>query len=253
MHAKILIVDDNTENIQVLFDLLTAAGYSVLIARNGPTAFRSVQEASPDLILLDVLMPEMDGFDVCRRLKQDDRTRDIPVIFLTGLAETVDKLRGFEVGGVDYITKPFQLEEVLARIKSPLVLYHTQRQLREQNRRLQREIAERQRSEHRYRLLAENATDVIWTTDLQGHFTYISPSVEQLCGYTPKEMMPLTLLETLTPASAEIVLRDLQRTLQKVRDGHHDVVPLRRELGQLCKDGTTVRIEVIAKRLYDES
>ncbi|MCP4220389.1 MAG: response regulator, partial [bacterium] len=114
--ARILIVDDNPENLQVLGKTLREEGYKLLAARSGMQALTSVKKKKPDLILLDIMMPEMDGYEVCRRLKQDPQTDRIPVIFLTAKSDTADMVKGFELGGVDYITKPFVKEIVFARI-----------------------------------------------------------------------------------------------------------------------------------------
>ncbi|HEY9761063.1 MAG TPA: response regulator [Trichocoleus sp.] len=125
--STILIVDDNPTNIQVLFDVLKASGYRVAVSKSGESALKRLQDALPDLILLDVMMPGIDGFETCRRLKQAEETRDIPVIFMTALSDAVDKVKGLSLGAVDYITKPIQHEEVLARIRVHLqVRYLTQ-------------------------------------------------------------------------------------------------------------------------------
>lgn len=126
----ILIVDDNPENIAVLFDFLTKYSLEILVAQDGESALQIARCERPSLILLDVLMSGIDGFETCQRFKADIRVWDIPIIFITALADTVSKVRGFEVGGVDYITKPFELEEVLARVKTHLMIYHLQRELR---------------------------------------------------------------------------------------------------------------------------
>jgi DNA-binding NtrC family response regulator len=118
--GTILVVDDKPENIRLLFETLQGAGYRTLAAVNGERAVRQASLAKPDLILLDVMMPGMDGFSACRKLKSEPSTKNIPVIFMTALSETVNKLRGFEAGGVDYLTKPLQHEEVLARINAHL-------------------------------------------------------------------------------------------------------------------------------------
>ena len=120
--AMILIVDDLADNLRVLSATLAEQGYGVRCAKNGSMALRGAMAAPPDLILLDVKMPDMDGYQVCQQLKAAPATRDIPVIFMSALDDVLDKVRAFDVGGVDYITKPFQVEEVLARIKSQLAL-----------------------------------------------------------------------------------------------------------------------------------
>jgi signal transduction histidine kinase len=145
--ADILVVDDTRANLRFLAEILTQQGYAVRPALNGPMALSSAQARLPDLILLDIMMPQMDGYEVCGRLKADARTRDIPVIFLSALNEVVDKVRAFEIGGVDYITKPFQVQEVLARVETHLTLCRLQRRLREKNEMLTHEVTERKRAQ----------------------------------------------------------------------------------------------------------
>jgi len=139
-HAGILIVDDMPENITILRELLAERGYRTRPAISGEVALHVVRTAPPDLILLDIMMPGMDGFELCRRLKSDDRLRDIPVIFLSALHDTTEKVNAFALGGVDYITKPFQAEEVLARVLTHVSLHQARRQL-------QQEIALRRQAE----------------------------------------------------------------------------------------------------------
>lgn len=120
--ASVLVVDDTTENLRLLTDLLGAQGYEVRAVTSGRQALQAVEHDPPDLILLDITMPEMNGYEVCRRLKAADRSKDVPVIFITALTDTADKVLAFDTGGVDYVTKPFQFEEVLARVKTHLAL-----------------------------------------------------------------------------------------------------------------------------------
>ena len=120
--GTILIVDDTPTNLSVLFDLLTASGIKVFIAEDGEDALDKVEYCRPDLILLDVIMPVIDGFETCRRLKASESTKDIPVIFMTALSDPEDKVRGLNLGAVDYVTKPLQHEEVLARVSIHLNL-----------------------------------------------------------------------------------------------------------------------------------
>ncbi|MCP4351069.1 MAG: PAS domain S-box protein, partial [Desulfobacterales bacterium] len=134
------IVDDKAENLKILMKILMEQGCEVRTSINGALAMKSIRMDPPDLILLDIRMPGMDGYEVCEQLKADERTRDIPVIFISALSETVDKIRGFSAGGVDYITKPFQEEEVLARVRVHLSLRNMQRSL-------ENEITERRRAE----------------------------------------------------------------------------------------------------------
>jgi DNA-binding response OmpR family regulator len=141
--ADIMVIDDTPENLHLLSSMLTQRNYKVRSAIKGATGLRGAQAAPPDLILLDIRMPEMDGYEVCKLLKASEQTRDIPVIFISASGELIDKVKGFNVGGVDYITKPFQAEEVLARIETHLMLRQLRNQLLAQNRQLQQEIRER--------------------------------------------------------------------------------------------------------------
>ncbi|MBW8758108.1 MAG: response regulator [Burkholderiales bacterium] len=141
--GTILIVDDMPANLEVVTNHLERQGYRAVVALSGDEGIERAEYVQPDLILLDVMMPGTDGFEICRRLKASDRTRAIPVIFMTALADTTDKLAGFAAGAVDYVTKPLNGAEVLARIESHLALYALRRQLAAQNAQLQQEIAVR--------------------------------------------------------------------------------------------------------------
>jgi len=141
---SILIVDDVSSNLQIVTSQLEARGYIALVARSGQEAIERAEFAQPDLILLDVLMPGLDGLETCRRLKRNDATRDIPVIFMTALTGTEDKVSGFRAGAVDYVTKPLNAEEVLARVDTHLTLYALRQQLAAQNQQLRQEIAARE-------------------------------------------------------------------------------------------------------------
>lgn len=140
--GNILVVDDTLANVQLLSRMLTEQGYKVRKVLNGPMALMGVQTAPPDLILLDVNMPDMNGYEVCQLLKADHATQNIPIIFISALNEVTEKVKAFSVGGVDYITKPFQMAEVLARIEHQLMLQALQRQLQTQNVLLQQKIQE---------------------------------------------------------------------------------------------------------------
>jgi signal transduction histidine kinase len=141
---SILIVDDVSANLQIVTSQLEARGYVALVARSGQEAIERAEFAQPDLILLDVLMPGLDGLETCRRLKRNEATRDIPVIFMTALTGTEDKVSGFRAGAVDYVTKPLNAEEVLARVDTHLTLYALRQQLAAQNQQLRQEIAARE-------------------------------------------------------------------------------------------------------------
>ena len=131
--AKILIVDDLLENLRLLSTLLVEEGYDVRRAPDGEMAISNVPRFRPDLILLDIMMPEMNGYEVCTALKSDARTRDIPIIFLSALDLTFDKVKAFELGAVDYINKPFHPAEVLARVRNQLRVRQQEMRLRAQH------------------------------------------------------------------------------------------------------------------------
>ncbi|MGC9505025.1 hybrid sensor histidine kinase/response regulator [Baaleninema sp.] len=141
--SVVLIVDDNPANLDVISDFLDSAGFEVLVAQDGESALDKVEYAPPDLILLDIMMPGIDGFETCQRLKSNPQTNDIPVIFTSALADTVDKVKGLSIGAVDYITKPFQQEEVLARVRLHLKLHFLTQQLAQQNVLLEERVRER--------------------------------------------------------------------------------------------------------------
>jgi formate hydrogenlyase transcriptional activator len=165
--STILIVDDVPNNISVLFETLTRSGYKVLVARDGKNAIEQAGLALPDLILLDIMMPGMDGFETCRRLKRNSATQPIPVLFMTALSETIDKVNGFNMGAVDYITKPFQLQEVLSRI-------HTHLSLRRLQQSMEQLVAER--TAELSKALAEVET---LKDKLQAENTYLRDAIKQ--------------------------------------------------------------------------
>ena len=152
---RVLIVDDEPLNLELLNQELDILGYEVDMAQSGEETLRRASEHLPDVILLDIMMPGMDGFEVCRRLKAMEETRDVPVIFATALSETEHKITAFEAGGVDYVTKPFQLDEVLARVATHVELHRTTHRLVERNQRLEEEIERHQRARQTIEYLRE--------------------------------------------------------------------------------------------------
>jgi diguanylate cyclase (GGDEF)-like protein len=136
--ANILIVDDVDDNLEILGSLLTFDGYEVQTARNGEDALKRVQDSRPDLILMDVLMPGMSGFELCERLKSRESTRDIPVIFVSSMSDIDSKVQGFKVGGVDYINKPYQHAEIVVRVNTHLTMLRLRQHLEKQNAELER-------------------------------------------------------------------------------------------------------------------
>lgn len=138
---QVLVVDDSSYNLKLIEEMLTQAGYIARPVLDGKTALASIEKSLPDIILLDIMMPAMSGYEVCTRLKADHLTRHIPVIFLSALDETIDKVKAFECGGADYVTKPFQKMELLARIKTHLALSNLRREIEQRNAELQEALA----------------------------------------------------------------------------------------------------------------
>ncbi|MEA5506723.1 response regulator [Halotia wernerae UHCC 0503] len=151
----ILIVDDNPNNLEVLSEALIDTDWEILVAVNGEGAIAQAEYACPNIILLDVMMPGIDGFVTCQRLKSNPQTCDIPIIFMTALSETVDKVKGLNLGAVDYITKPFEQEEVLARVKTHLKIHNLTQQLQIQNQQLKQEMSERLAVETQLQMLTQ--------------------------------------------------------------------------------------------------
>ena len=155
--GTILVVDDTAENISVLSPTLEREGYKVLVALNGKTAIERAKLGQPDLILLDIMMDGMDGFETCLQLKQIDETKEIPVIFMTALSDTEEKVKGFRIGAVDYVTKPYQAEEVLARVKTHITINTLQKKLAEANTTLEQKVRERTAELEKAKIKAEES------------------------------------------------------------------------------------------------
>jgi signal transduction histidine kinase len=194
--GTLLIVDDIPENVSVLFRFLGTAGFKVLVAQNGEQALQMFEFARPDLILLDVMMPGMDGFEVCQTLKSQENTKEIPIIFMTALADTVDKVKGFSLGAADYITKPVQQEEVLARINAHLTVRKLQRQLSEQNRLLQDQAAELQQRNQELEAFSRTVAH-----DLKNPLNVVKGYLEMLLDDSPETAKNAESREILTLAT----------------------------------------------------
>ncbi|MGH8002224.1 MAG: response regulator, partial [Brasilonema sp.] len=194
--ANILVVDDTPDNLRLLSAMLTQLGYEVRRVINGQTALKTAQAAPPDLILLDIMMPDMNGYEVCQRLKASPLTRDIPVIFISALDEVLDKVKAFAVGGVDYITKPFSEEEVFARVENNLTIRRLQKQLTEQNARLQQEINERQKAETALRLsqfYLDRFKDSVFFVNSDAQFVYVNEAACRTLGYPREQLLTMTV------------------------------------------------------------
>jgi DNA-binding response OmpR family regulator len=195
-HAKterqdILVVDDNPDNLDLLTALLKEAGYAVRAAPSPELALQSALAQPPALLLLDIRMPGMDGFELCRRLKQDARSREVPIIFVSGQNDVADRVRGFELGGVDFIGKPFQREEVLARVRTHLALHQVQCELERRISERTVELEERLRqlrateealraSEQMMLTLLDNVDAYIYLKDKEGRYLFANRKVCEL-------------------------------------------------------------------------
>ncbi|MGL5081408.1 MAG: hybrid sensor histidine kinase/response regulator [Microcoleaceae cyanobacterium] len=146
--GHILVIDDTPANLRLLVNLLKNKGYNVRALPNGKLALAAIKNSPPDLVLLDIMMPEMDGYEVCEQLKADETTRDIPVIFISAINDVIDKVKAFTIGGIDYVTKPFQVEEVLARVETHLENRMLHRSLQQKNDDLARALAELQSTQN---------------------------------------------------------------------------------------------------------
>jgi diguanylate cyclase (GGDEF)-like protein/PAS domain S-box-containing protein len=234
--ATVLVVDDTPDDISLISGLLKD-DYYVKVANNGETVLRiAASDHPPDLILLDNMMPGMDGYEVCQRLKADPKTRDIPVIFLTAKADVVDEEKGLELGAADYITKPITPPIVLARIKTQLALAGriTERKQAEQA------LAA---SEIRFKALIENASDVTVVIDKDGIISYISPAVKRLSGYELDEMMGKNICEYIHPDDVSTAVADMEKILRVPEDVHHA------ELRYRNKDGCWRIFETLTRNL----
>ncbi|MBW4553668.1 MAG: PAS domain S-box protein [Aphanocapsa sp. GSE-SYN-MK-11-07L] len=195
--ADILVVDDQPNNLKVLAALLAEQGYKVRKATSGEMALQAIRISAPDLVLLDIMMPEMDGYEVCIQLKASPDWREIPVIFLSALDEALDKVKAFQVGGSDYISKPYQIEEVLARIEHQLTIQQQRQQLIAQNVQLQQQVLYRQQTEamlqesqHKLSRLVNSLPGIVFAcaNDADWSMRYLSEGCQTLTGYSSEEL-----------------------------------------------------------------
>ena len=189
MPATVLVVDDIPANLSVLLDLLTGAGFAVLVADSGERALLQVSHRRPDVILLDAMMPGLDGFQTCRRLRSDPATSDLPILFMTALTDTSARLAGFAAGAVDYISKPFEPEEVLARLRVQLELQRLRRAL-------EAEVHLRQCAEAQ---LERSLSQAVLIVDADGHLAFCARAARELLtvylgNFDPEAPLPLALL-----------------------------------------------------------
>lgn len=248
----ILVVDDEATNRKLLETILKNVGYIASYAQNGTEAIAAARDTLPDLVLLDVNMPGMDGFETCQRLKQDSQLCHIPIVFVSGVSKIEEKLKGFEVGGVDYIVKPFQSREVLARIETQLALVSARKRLQAQNTQLQAEIdrrtkaeAELKHREQKYRALFEKTNDAVFIIGLDLRHQEVNQQAANLLGHKIDEIVGKPMVDfTVTDEHAEVTAR-----AEQLMSG--EVLPVYERTFQR-KDGTTFPAEVTVTLITDE-
>ena len=211
---RILVVDDVPSNLDILVEVL-GESYSVSVATDGVQALEEVLREIPDLILLDILMPEMDGYEVCRRIKQDKATRDIPVIFVTSLSEAVDETRGFDLGGVDYITKPFSIAVVKSRVQTHLELAEAHKELERQNEILKENIRLREQMEQ------------VSRHDLKNPLQILLASAQLLSSDLPLKKEDIREMATSQVEACHTMLNMINRSmdLYKLENGSYGLSP----------------------------
>ena len=219
--TTILVVDDAPENINLLSRMFSKVGYHIQVANNGAQAVKIAQALLPDIILLDINMPVLDGFDACAMLKGDERTRDIPVIFISALDDIEDKAKAFRVGGVDYIQKPFEYEEVQARVETHLVLRHLRVQLELANQALATRVEELTHSrellaerERRLSAFVSALPNLSFVLDDQGRYLEIIANETSLLADRPEALVGRLIEDVLPPKEAAKILDAIGQTIQ---------------------------------------
>jgi len=244
--SKILVVDDKPENLHLLSNALDCAEYEVKCVISGEMALMVANSVIPDLILLDVMMPGMDGYEVCEQLKAEQKTKDIPIIFLSANNDSIDRIKALNVGGSDYINKPFQINEVLLRIKNQLQLKAAQEevlklnteleeriqertaQLEAANQELKYEIQERkqitqllQQSEEKLESILNSLDEVVWSADMEtSNLLFLNPAATKVYGRSVQELLanPDLRLESIHPEDRDRVELSLSSSLNHSND-----------------------------------
>ena len=244
--GNILIVDDTPANVRILSDALMQCGYEICSAMSGERALEIVQDFVPDLILLDVMMPEMDGYAVCKRLKATLETQDIPIMFLSAIDNAHDRVKAFQVGGIDYITKPFHLKEVLARVSQQIDRRTLQKRLEQQNFRLHAEIQNYKQLEDRYRNIFDNAIDGMFQSTPDGQFITANHALAKMYGYASIEELCTSVNDTgiqlyVTPDRHKEFMNQVL-----IRGEASDA-----EAQVYCKNGTTLWVSETVRAVKD--
>lgn len=250
--STILIVDDNPQNIQVVYSVLNKNGYKkVLFATSGEDALKIIEEKLPDLILLDIMMPGIDGYEVCKRVQENERTEDIPVIFLTAKSYNEDIIKGLETGAVDYITKPFDNEILLARVKTHLTIQFQRKLLEDANKFLEKkvsyEVSKRLQSNAKFYALYEQTSFGISFVDKEGNFIELNDRLAKLLDYPKDELLKLNISQLTYWEDREENTKALNKVINYSQDYS--------ELDKRCvkKDGTIVWFHTVYTRLKDKT
>ncbi len=250
----LVIVDDDAETANLLARLLGQQGYHTRLASTGDEALKLISAQRPDLVLLDILLPDIDGYTICKQLKISPQTEDIPIIILSALIDSLDKVKAFKSGAADYIVKPFASQEVLVRVQNQLYLAHQRQQLSQQNTLLRQEVQERTQMEQallaaelNYRSIFENSTVGIFKASPQGRYLSVNPSMARLYGYdSPEDMIAIT-----EDISRQIYIQPKRRDellvyinrFEKITDAESEV---------FRKDGSTLWVSEDIWKVWDK-
>jgi PAS domain S-box-containing protein len=253
--GTILVVDDTAESLRILTEILQPEGYRVRPANSGELALASIAAQPPDLILLDIRMPGMDGFEVCRRLKAGETTRGIPVIFQSAATDLAERLEGLRLGAVDYISKPFQREELLARVKTHLELARLRENLellvKKRTAQLEAEISERRqaeaekrKSEANYRRIVDTAIEGILALGVDHKITFVNARMAEMLGYTREDMSDRQLTDFMFEEDAPDHLAKMENHRRGLSEHY--------ERRFRSKGGATVWTLVSATPIFDK-
>lgn len=224
--GTILIVDDNISNLQLIVTMLSKYEYEILVARSGPEAIKIANESPVDLILLDILMPKMDGFEVCSVLKSSEKTKELPVIFLSALDDVNSKIQGFSLGGVDYISKPFYEEEVMARVRTHLSLERTKQELQQTITNLRISESARRKSEEHLQTILNSIPQQIAYLDEKLDFQFVNYNWETLSKHPSKDRIGKNFRDIITKDYFEEVLPLFERALSGEHIQQEKIIPL---------------------------
>jgi adenylate cyclase len=243
--GTILVIDNSPDTLAFLTTALTQVGYEVRTTNNGTLALSRAQLITPDLILLDAEIPGMSSYEICRQLKADCRSDDIPILFISANSSVEMKVKAFTVGAADYILQPFQIEELLARIHTHLERSHLQRRIEEQNMRLQQEIQERQQAEERYRTFFAYTFDGVYQTGVDGRLINANPSMARILGYGSRE----ALLDQMQYVSRIYVQPGRRREFMEQLHQHEVVSDFESLVHR--RDGSTIPVLEAARTIRD--